>query len=63
MWGFIKYCLNCMLMVIAGAFGNNPDGMTGKNITVGVLTLIFLAVIFLCVLAIIVFIINRIRFK
>ena len=55
----MKYCLLCVLMVISGSFGNNPDGMTRKNITVGVLTLIVLTAIFLCIVFLIVFIIGK----
>lgn len=38
MWEVIIYCLKCLGIVIAGAFGSNPVGLTWKTGTIGVLT-------------------------
>ena len=42
MWEFIKYCLYCFLMVIVASNGDNPKGITLKNITVGIVTMVVL---------------------
>ena len=39
MWEFIKYCISCLLMVVSASIGDNPEGMSLKNIIVGLLTL------------------------
>ena len=42
MWEFIKYCLYCLGVVISGAFGYNPEGMSLKNGIIGSMTLFVL---------------------
>lgn len=61
MWEFIKYCWYCFLMVISAAFGNNPEGMTFKNIMVGIVTMFVLLGLALLILWLIVLIINKFR--
>ena len=39
MWEFIKHCLYCLGVVISGAFGNNPDGMSRKTAIIGIITM------------------------
>ncbi len=58
---FIKYCLYCFLMVISAAFGNNPDGMTFKNIIVGIITMFVILGLVLGILWLTAVIINKFR--
>lgn len=61
MWEFIKYCLYCLGIVISAALGNNPDGMTFKNITVGLITMFVLLGLVLGILWLIAVIVNKFR--
>lgn len=63
MWEFIKYCLLCFLMIIAAAFGNNPPGITFKNVIVGIITMFVLIGLLFILLFIIAKIINHFRKK
>ena len=36
---FIKYCLYCLGIVIVGAFGKNPEGMSIKTVIIGSITM------------------------
>lgn len=61
MWDFIKYCLYCLGIVISGAFGTNPEGMSIKNIIIGSVTLYTLLGFTLGILWLIAIIINKFR--
>ena len=61
MWEFIKYCLICLGKFISAAFGNNPKGMTLKNIIVGGITLYVLVGVYLGSLQLLVIIVNKFR--
>ena len=63
MWEFIKYCLYCFLMAISAAFGNNPEGMTFKNVIVGGITMFVLACLALGILWLIAVVVNKFRLK
>ena len=57
----LKYCLYCLGIVISGAFGNNPDGMSLKTIIVGSVTVFVLLGLALGILWLIAIIVNKIR--
>ena len=61
MWDFVKYCLYCLGIVISGAFGNNPEGMSIKNIIIGSVTLYTLLGLTLGILWLIATIVNKFR--
>ena len=61
MWDFIKYCLISLCKFISAAFGNNPKGMTLKNIIVGGITLYVLVDVYLGSLQLLVIIVNKFR--
>lgn len=61
MWEFIKYCFYCLLMTISAAFGNNPEGMSFKNIVTGIVTMFVLLGLLLGILWIIALVINKFR--
>ena len=61
MWEFIKYCFYCLGVVISGASGNNPDGMSIKNIIIGSVTMAALTGLGLGLLWLIVIIVNKFR--
>ena len=60
---FIKYCFYCFLMAISAAFGNNPEGMTFKNIIIGIITMFGLLGLLLLLLYLVGLIVNRFRRK
>lgn len=61
MWEFVKYCLYCLCIVISGAFGNNPEGMSIKTGTIGIITMFVLLGLALGILWLIAVIINKFR--
>ena len=61
MWEFIKYCLHCLGIVISGSMGNNPEGMSLKNIFIGSITMFVLVGLGLLVLYLIALIVNLFR--
>lgn len=61
MWNFIKYCLFCLGIVISGAFGNNPEGMSIKTGIVGSITLFVLLGLALLILWLISLVVNFFR--
>ncbi len=61
MWEFIKYCLYCLGIVISGAFGNNPEGMSIKTATIGIITMFVLLGLALGILWLIAVIVNKFR--
>ena len=61
MWEFFKYCLYCLGIVISGAFGSNPDGMSLKTTIVGGITLYALLGLVLGILWLIAVIVNKFR--
>ena len=61
MWEFIKYCFYCLGIVISGAFGNNPEGMSIKTGIIGSVTLFVLLGLALLILYLISLIVARFR--
>ena len=61
MWGFIKYCLYCLGIMISASFGNNPEGMSLKSVTIGAITMIVLIGLLFLVIYLISLIINHFR--
>ena len=61
MWNFIKYCLFCLGIVISGAFGSNPEGMSIETGIVGSITLLVLLGLALLTLWLISLVVNHIR--
>ena len=61
MWKFIKYCLYCLGIVISGAFGNNPEGMSVKTGIIGIITMFVLLGLALGILWLIAVIVNKLR--
>ena len=61
MWKFIKYCLYCLGIVISGAFGNNPEGMSLKTVLIGSITLFVLLGLAFAILWGIGVIVNKFR--
>ena len=61
MWEFIKYCLYCLGIVISGAFGNNPEGMSIKTATICIITMFVLLGLALGILWLIAVIVNKFR--
>lgn len=61
MWKFIKYCLYCLGIVISGAFGNNPEGMSLKTVIIGSITLFVLLGVAFAILWFIGVIVNKFR--
>ena len=42
---FVIYCLKCVGIAIAGAFGGNPEGLTFKTGIIGIITLFILFIL------------------
>ena len=61
MWEFIKYCLYCVGLAYAGAFGNNPPGLTWKTAIIGIITMVVLCVLGVGILRLILTIIYKFR--
>mgnify|MGYP003317193711 CR=1 FL=1 len=61
MWKFIKYCLYCLGIVISGAFGNNPEGLSIKTAIIGSITLFVLLGLALLILYLISLLVTRLR--
>ena len=62
MWDFILYCLKCVGIAIAGAFGQNPEGLSFKTACIGLATIFTILIIGMILCFGILFII-RLKYK